>query len=601
MANTLRNVTSAFLNNIAAKIADSANAFLYQGTSITNVTKKQPYELSNYEQYYQFLDVYHFVEALLNIIGTTVSEAIESTQFKISIPDDDSGQLSELLSECFRKLSLKETIINDIRQYIYRGKYIYSLDLNNMKLSRFTDPYNFKMVERQGTMVGSMYQGKFINSQECITYYYNKWNETPVPRDKVKSQGISELAKFIKDDKSKNAKYIVDYNIFEGKSIFMSQLLKIYQMYVLEYALYFLGLRESIRPDIVSMTITAQRKDTMHASNAAERIEALLNQPSGMIGQIQDPIAFINELTYSLLNNIKVVPNVDNYTNMNTIDLPDSTAKREKLKAEKEDLMNQILANLGVPAELYLGQSNRWEVMSRNDRYLTLIKNILSTISRMVRQLSVSILLKYTGKKYNQADLVFNMESNNYMATFMKQTRIQGVANRLMNTDQVIQYYQSWNQNELLKKDNIRKYFAAVCASSDENLVALLGLDDIGTNDKKDRRNLTVKLPDTANSLDDSGGMINQSRERRNIRPLIDPSSMNNNGMIETIPDYRSRRSMNVKIHDMNKLNPLQHTPINTENVRRDETDSRRHIENPIDNLDELDINKPININEVRR
>lgn len=573
---------SAFLNGIASKLADATNSYLYSGISITKPKKSQPYELANYDHYFNFLEHYHFMDAMVSILFTTVSEAIQSSSLHVSIPKDEEGTLTKLVNNNIDKLQLYDYVLSDLKNYIYRGKYVYSIDLDNYTIDRFVDPYAFKIVEKKGNIIGAVINNKFVNSSECLIYNYDRHNENPIPRSRVKVEGLKELARYETNiGKSKNAGNIVAYTLYEGKSIFQTQLMRIYQLYTLEYSLYMLGLRESIRPDILTMTLSSQRKDTSIGANAAVKIESILNQPSGLIGQVQDPVAFINELSYSLLNNIKVLPTVDNYSQINELSLPDAYNKRNRLMDEKQQLQSQILANLSIPEELYMGNGNRWEVLIRNDRYLTLITKILSSISLMIRRLATVILIKNTGKRYSVNDIVFNLETNNYMSTFMKQQKLMGVSSRLQSVEQILSSFAQMNQMEFLNKDKIKEFFSHMCSQADDNLIALMGLENL--NDSRRHFNPQIAPED----IDSNGAIKGQlNNERRNFNPNID-SSMIQNGVITQPEDLRNRREMHPVINDLSQLGTNPST-ITTDNIRRDPHDNRRNYNVKPTNITEL-------------
>jgi hypothetical protein len=528
------------LESFASKIADMSNAYVYQGASLSNQKRAMPFQMSNYETYFDFLESYHFLDVLLNILSSTVSEAINSTDFKISIEGDDSGEMENCVEDFFKKVHLKETILSDVRSFIYRGKYFYAIDYKNEVLRRVTNPYEVKIIERRGDPCGYLFGKKFIDNLKGASYYYTKDNLEQISRDRVVQEGI----KAPKDDlidKSELGKYIVDYSIFEGKSLFRSQLLRIYQLYVIEYSLYYLSLRESVRPDIIAMNIVANKKNIGQAANSANRIESMLNVPNSLVGNVVDPMAFINELTFTLMNNIKIVPNVDSYSQMSPIDIPDSVNKRDRLQQEYESIQRQILNNLGIPEEIYGGTSNRWEVMSRSDRYMTLNKDILSSIVRFIKQIAINKIESKFNKKLDLSQLNFNIEINNFMANYANKAKLAAANERLMDIDRIIQDYSGMmNPESGLDKNNVKEFYRKLLLGSDPTVIPLLGLDQ----DKADRRGLHPK--DANDRFNDDGAFPNTSAnmERRGLNPLVNQDRFTQDGAIRNdlnpeTPEYR--------------------------------------------------------------
>jgi hypothetical protein len=570
----------------ASKVADLSNAYIYQGTSLSKTKKQLPFQMTNYETYFDFLETYHYVDVLLSILSSTIAEAITSTDFKISVENDSSGEMENCIEEFFKTIHLKEVILADLRSFIYRGKYFYAVDYKNNLLRRVVNPFDVRVVERRGDPCGYLYGKKFIDNFKGISYYYVKDSLEQIPRDKVQQEGI-RVPKEDLNDKSEMGKFIVDYSIFEGKSLFRSQLLRIYQLYITEYSSYYLSLRESVRPDIIAMNMTASRKNMNQAANSAVKIESLLNVPGSLIGNVIDPLAFINELTYTLMNNIKVVPNVDSYSTMQPIDLPDSTSKRERLENEIERMTKQILANLGIPEEIYMGSSNRWEVMSRSDRYMTLNKDILNSIVRFIKQLAVNKLITTYNKKFDLTQINFNIEINNFMANYANKQKLQAANERLMDIDRIISDYNSMmNPESGLDKENVKTFYKKLLQGTDPTVIPLIGLDE----DNSDRRGLHPKQAN--DRFDDDGAFPNAAAhmERRNLNPRIDWNRFESSGAIRSDlkPDEADFRrgihpKLNVnrfndgKIKDDNQIN-IENSPINRRELHPKMPDPENHL-----------------------
>lgn len=468
------------INSMASNMANLTNSYVASGSAIPRSARATPQEAANFDTYFEFLGGYHFVTGLLDIFVSTLSETIKTTSFKVSVADekDKNGKLAEKLNSFIDEIDLKNRILEDLESWVYRGAHFYSLDIKNKELISVKDPYSFKILKKRSKLVGYLYNGKYVKLTEGVGYWYKKDDVQNLPKSKVISKSIVDK----KDYKSDN-QFAIEYSVFSGKSIFRSQLIKIYQTYVLEYILYFLGLRDSIKPDILSMTFPSTRTDISQAAIASDRIESLLNQPSAAMTSVIDPVAFINQLNFVLLNHIKVVPNVDNFNSLNELGTSDLSSRRARLTDELESNKKQILNNLTVPEEVYSGNSNRWEVMSRNDRWMTTINNQLQSVTRFVKD-TVIARAKEDNVNLSYSDVIFSLEMSSFLASYEIKNKMSNVTERLSEVTRLVEMVESLVEKGPIKKDNFIEYIKDQLSAMDASIAGIINFDKLMSADK---------------------------------------------------------------------------------------------------------------------
>ena len=111
------------------------------------------------------------------------------------------------------------------------------------------------------------------------------------------------------------------------------------------------------------------------------------------------------------LNDTKVLPMIDEYSNVNLLKWNDRSDDKQRLDNETESLRSQVMSGFGVPEELIGISSNRWEILSKSDRYLTTISTYTDTCTNIVKSFVQCCLLN-KGIYIPNDDIIFSFKND---------------------------------------------------------------------------------------------------------------------------------------------------------------------------------------------
>lgn len=478
------------VNEMTNSMAETANSFLYSGGAILNtgVTSNgvgQFNEIAN-DTYFEYLKNYHFVSAIIDIFASCLSDAIARSDFHIKITGDEehTKRANDLLDE----LQLKQFILDNIREFIFRGCYAFGIDYRKKKLYALTDPYNCKIITNTRDVIGYEIDGNILSNDNLCCYYYSlKYMESIGGNKKEEKNpySITNAPEKIKEQEERNKKAIkklatenglpkeiedivVKFKKYDVQGLFDAKLFRIFQMYSLECAMYYLSLRESMKPTLLAMGTGGRQINLTNAINMANQVEEILNDPTTGLAQMSDPVVYMNQLVWLMLNNIRVMPSIEQYQNLTDIAANSSNEKRDKLAQELDNVRKEILQELTIPEELFGGQGNRWDNYSRSDRFMTTINQLLDSISRLVKQ----IVCKYTG--ISTVSISFNIDTSALSASFDTKNRLSMIAEKVTDIGRLIGGFKDIVENEFCVPTKAYEYLQDMCSSIDEKLGAIL-------------------------------------------------------------------------------------------------------------------------------
>lgn len=487
---------SGMMNKMANSMATITNSYIYTGSAI-QMAGALPNNNSRWnaspEVYYPYLRSYPFVSAILDIFASTIIETLMKTNMIVSIKGSTETYVANECNAFLYAAKVKDYINTHIYDFIYRGQYSVGLDTKENKLIDIIDPYCAEIILEQGEIFGCRINNKLIPREKIATYYYKAGEITPIFRgveknsemvrveepDPVKGYVPKPTVKALSADQIKKSKknslddIKVEYSRFQGESIFKNQLSRIFQMYVDEYLLYYLGLRDSVQPKIIGMSTGGKGANVAQSLTMSNQVEGLLNQSTQGLNNIVDPLAFMNNLTFQILNYVRVVPSVDQYQSLNEIEANVLEAKRGRLQQEKEQIQQEILNYLTIPAELFQGQSNRWEMMSRNDRFMTTCDYMLKSVARFVKDICISVA-RSKGCPLRYDDVQFNLDCASMLTAYDIKEKVSKVADKLGELERMSQSIMNLTQMDLFKPEDVRKYLKKQLAAVDEDLASLV-------------------------------------------------------------------------------------------------------------------------------
>lgn len=466
------NTIKSSVASMAETMAELSNSFVYSGGAILN-TGLNSNGLGQFNtlpdtSYFAYLRPYHFISALVDILTSCLRDAIVKSDFHCSIVNDEEH--TKRANDLIDTLQLKQFVLDNLPDIVYRGVYAFGVDYRKKKLYALTDPYDCKVITNTRDIIGYEIGGKLLSNNNLAAYYYSlRFDESIETKDDREDKGyvLDES-----DDIPEELKgIVVKYKKYNPIGLFNGKLFRIFQMYSLESALYYLGLRESMKPTLLAMSTGGRQIDVDEAINMANKVEFLLNEPVTNLSQLADPVVYMNQLIWAMLNNVKVVPSIEQYNNISDINAGDLATKREKLAQELENIKKETLSELTIPEEIFGGNGNRWEQYSRSDRFMTTIDTYLEGISRMCKQ----IVSKYTG--ISTVSISFSIDTSSLTVSFDTKNKIALISEKLADISRLIGAFSDILDNEFVVKDKAYPYLRDQVKAIDSKLGDILIAD----------------------------------------------------------------------------------------------------------------------------
>jgi hypothetical protein len=114
-----------------------------------------------------------------------------------------------------------------------------------------------------------------------------------------------------------------------------------------------------------------------------------------------------NQLVQSTLETQKVLPDFGG--KLNTLNpIKQSTLMQEKMfriKGELQESARDIVSSVGIPFDLYEGNSSKWETIKRSDRLQTKVQYLTSMVKTSIIRLAQSLVYHLTGVEIPTSDI----------------------------------------------------------------------------------------------------------------------------------------------------------------------------------------------------
>ena len=371
------------------------------------------------EEYMEYLKDWHFVKFLIDAFKNPLLEILEKSNMVVSLSGRYKKQ-EEWINKQIQKVDLKNEIINDLENIIYYGRFfrlpIYSESDRSFSLVKIKDEttvnFAYQMGEHIGYIVNPGSDSEFLTRSKGIGAafkfrdpQYKSLDETDpeIQQELSKRLNLGDIEDFLKDD-------IVAMEMRTPSSTFYSQAGLLFKLYINEVLSQFSSLRDTFKQNLLAVSLSGSNKNTNEAARVVQAIENSVNQDSSVIFNQSVP-GLINQMLGKTLNDTRVLPMIDEYSNVNLLKWNDRSDDKQRLDNETESLRSQVMSGFGVPEELIGISSNRWEILSKSDRYLTTISTYTDTCTNIVKSFVQCCLLH---KCYDVPfdDIIFNFRND---------------------------------------------------------------------------------------------------------------------------------------------------------------------------------------------
>lgn len=419
-------------------IQDPVSYWMEENTERTdNIFRRDP------DMYLDYLQNWDYVKGLVDLYASPMKEILTKDAYKISFNKPELKKYEDFINKSIAEMNLQENLLSSLDTTIYRGAYFklltFNKDAKKFNIIDTVKPWKTVYVTRLGQSLGYIRRNShFIDNSKAIFGAYSLHQKKAIPLESVKNPKLKESiikqlgGSIDKEDEPD----ILAYVHYLPRSIFWGQASKLFQIYLNDFILQFLALKDSIRPDLFTVTVQALAKKTVNTARVVQSIEEVLNQGSNLLVQ-QDPQSMVSQVVFALFNNARVLPAVENYSSISNMDLASLKEKRSQLQQENEELKRQVIANLGAPEELQTGQGNRWEILSRSDRYLNAINSEIAVYENVVKDCVVS-MMSLMGRYCKQEDITFSLLNDTPLQSQMSRNKSEMLNNSMIDSINII-------------------------------------------------------------------------------------------------------------------------------------------------------------------
>lgn len=329
------------------------------------------------------------IEEYLNKFRSNSSNTVTITR------DGHEIEESEKLNALFRSIKFDKVFFGDkLQEYIYFG--------SELLLIKVPDSGNISESELDNLRYPfSSIVHKFKNKQE---YYVNG--------ELLSTKGdgyfylplrIGKLDLQLDEDNSSNPALSGSDSLLRSDTWLASQplfygLVTELKLFILKDILtQLIQIQDIISPNLLLANVdknTSQEK----ATELAEQIEKLINQ-YGDLTQLIASNADVTTLSQFILNNVRVYPDLLGVINgTNKLDFTRLTGKNNEVRTELDNTESQLVNAIGIPIELYKGNStNKFDALKNSDRLLARVTTEMNTIDSSIEEFCIDYL-KSIGK-----------------------------------------------------------------------------------------------------------------------------------------------------------------------------------------------------------
>lgn len=417
----------------------------------------------------QLLYSWELTVAIVNVFKTTLDDIISRSDIVLSGSKKDME-----LNEFIKNIGLKQKILDNLYDALYYGQYSFYIDYKEEKIRDLLHPFNLILVKRFGEnykyKLGTLNQPiNDVNSDESVIEY-----------DKIGSiffnlKMISASNSGLKDIAKTGNKFldsqIVDLTYWRGYSILKDILYILFEHFLKSILRMLLALKNCTRPDLIQANISNPRTPEFNIAEAINDIEAFLNNGDYSFDiRSSNPYSVISTIYNSVMNSIKVVPGLSNFTSLELMQYPPINEKIDQLNNDIERLRTTAIQNKGIPEELFGGNSNRWEVISRNSRFQSVISSLLSSITACMKEVGCNYLKKNFDITISVDELSVNIDQNNYLNNTNFINKISMMGDTLDKLNTILSTTSSLLENPIINKKKLVKYIKSSIQTTDIEL-----------------------------------------------------------------------------------------------------------------------------------
>jgi len=504
MALKLFSWASSVFNNMMDSVASRMSSSLtsmYQNVGSNRNSASDYLGMYNRDPsvYYEILDDYPFFNKIVSAYENTLIEVMSNDAYKVTCKDK---KVEEELNKAIKDYKIKDYQLEHLNECIKRGSYIGFLDNNGTTVSEIIQPFTNKFISRHNKFLSISLEESPVQIPfyEIYSYWYdvsvidkittkeikdlNRNNRTENENileelnDKINPDSEKELdedEEFVKEFKQSLE---VDTLIFRGKSLFEPYLKDFFKIFIREYVLDALSLSDYVKSNVITATMSGQKYDNKKVSEIINSIESLVNTDNiNIMMSFSDPLQLINQINDKLINRTRVLPQIQDYSQLDEMKLPDVQIQLDKLRADIEVYKKDLEDKMSIPEDIINGVGNRWEVSSKYQDFMNVLNNILKTMSDSVRRFCVSYYYK-KHKSYIEIDQIeHRFDLDKYVAPYMNRSNLSILSDRMKDITSLIEQASAVVELPAVDTKKFIDYLKSEMKSADPTLDGMINYD----------------------------------------------------------------------------------------------------------------------------
>ena len=530
---------NSIMDGIASRMSATMNSMY---SNVNNGGVHRPAKSSEYTNiydvdpnlYYDILNDYPFFNKLAKGYSDSLYEVILKDDCKVIYSDK---KLEEKMNKAIVDHKLKDFILARLKEMVKRGTYVGFID-NNASLNEIINPYDSTYVERHGRFLSAAIDKTELPFYDLIPYWYEKTitNELTVNEMKkiaarsnknIIDEKLEDLNKDLNKESNQTAEIDedkdkeidekqelienfkndikVDTVIFKGKSIFEEYLRDLYKLFIREYIWDALSLSEYLKANIITATISAQKYDQRKVVDVINDVESLLNTDNiNIIMAYSDPLQLLNLINDKIINKVRVLPQVSEYSSLDELKLPDIQATIDKLKNDIEEGKKHLEDCLNIPEDIVNGSGNRWEISSKYVDYTDTLSTMLDSISRMIKMFCSAYIYR-TEKIYVDPGLIeHKFDINKFVSPYMNRSNLAILNDKMKDITGLLSTASDVLELPAVDGDKFIEFFKTEIKNADPGLEGLI---------KYDKKKLLKS--ESSNQENNQRGFFSRKNEKR--------------------------------------------------------------------------------------
>lgn len=429
-----------------------------QTASSTNINNTDFNARFETEAMYHFVKDFHLTKAITNLFQSFINDLYKDSEIIVKVDTDEatSDIYTEYCNHIIAETDLKKNVLENVDEVLYWGQYGRVLNHETNGFMFLKNPSQFAVYCESNIPKMVLVGDSSCQKVNGVKYYDGLWMQYKPKTVKAFSTGDSDLY------------YENEYK--KGESLFKGTILRLYSMFIKEYLLDQMSLKEALKNEVIVANIQDTKTPLEDISKAVDLISNLINDQESMSILSRSPQALLRIIDEKMVNYVNVVPGIQNFTNFDKMEV---YSLRDKLQMLQDDLDKdeaKVLKTLGIPDELMNGNSTRWEALERSSRFATVIAWVNSYLLQSIQYFCQGQLYYKFGKFVPISKIQINTDTSTILSAPDNAYKYRSFQDRIDAIRTAAETYKDMAQNEVVDPDILYDFFHKKLSSIDSSV-----------------------------------------------------------------------------------------------------------------------------------